>query len=35
MSGILNEWVDVGLSVMWDTCNIGASSPSAPTFGLE
>lgn len=29
-SGTLNghEWVDLGLSVKWATCNIGASSPS-------
>ncbi|MCD7721668.1 MAG: DUF1566 domain-containing protein [Prevotellaceae bacterium] len=27
--GYLNgyEWVDLGLSVMWATCNVGASSP--------
>lgn len=23
-----HEWVDLGLSVMWATCNVGASSPS-------
>ena len=29
-TGILNghEWVDLGLSVLWATCNVGASSPS-------
>lgn len=29
-SGIINghEWVDMGLSVKWATCNVGASSPS-------
>jgi len=29
-SGIINghEWVDLGLSVKWATCNVGASSPS-------
>ncbi len=29
-TGIINghEWVDLGLSVKWATCNIGASSPS-------
>ena len=29
-NNILNghEWVDLGLSVMWATCNVGASSPS-------
>lgn len=28
-TGIINghEWVDLGLSVMWATCNVGASSP--------
>ena len=28
--GVINghEWVDMGLSVKWATCNIGASSPS-------
>ena len=30
-SGSINghEWVDLGLSVKWATCNVGASSPSA------
>ena len=30
MSGTINghEWVDLGLSVKWATCNVGASSPS-------
>ena len=29
-SGSINghEWVDLGLSVKWATCNVGASSPS-------
>ena len=29
-TGMLNghEWVDLGLSVLWATCNVGASSPS-------
>ena len=28
-SGILNgyKWVDLGLSVKWATCNVGANSP--------
>ena len=30
--GIINghEWIDLGLSVKWATCNIGASSPGEP-----
>ena len=30
VTGTLNghEWVDLGLSVLWATCNVGASSPS-------
>ena len=29
LSGVINghEWVDLGLSVKWATCNVGASSP--------